>query len=154
MKINAINFHWWVWVLIKFKNSDSLATRSWKSIVNFLKSVLLYIHLVFVNSEILRAQETPLPNVFDGFFPCSREVTLDKSVPITNDFLPCWCKKMRSSWRHHHTHNKVWIFGKYLWSSVTMPKCGFIAHFTKILDRGGKFTPPQQTNVHQKAQQE
>ena len=23
-----------------------------------------------------------------------------------------------------------------------MPKCGFIAHFTKILDRGGKFTPP------------
>ena len=63
-------------------------------------------------------------------------------------------KVMTSLWRYRHFFQKLYIFRKYLYCTTSMQKGGVIACFRKILDRGGSFTPPQQSNVPKKAQQE
>ena len=54
-------------------------------------------------------------------------------------------KMMTSSWRHHHTCNKIYIFWKYLCCFTIMQKIGVIPCFIRILDI-------HPSNIHEKAQ--
>ena len=64
---------------------------------------------------------------------------------------------LKKCWRHQKfLPKKIFshFFQIFIWFSIIGVIFSSIASFLTVLEWGGNFTPPQQSNVHEKAQQE